>query len=114
MGEVVEFIPREQYEAQMHETLKALGESTKSLRLPTGDGALSRKRVVQAFLDAFEMIGGMPRLAVWANENPGDFYKLYARLLPSQASQALGEENVMRVIHVLPRGPLDGPEERSE
>ena len=109
MSNVIAFIPREEYEAQMHETLSELSESTKSLRLPTGDGALSRKRVVQAFLDAFEMIGGMPRLAVWANENPSEFYKLYARLLPSQASSVLGEENVMRVIHVLPRGPLDGP-----
>jgi hypothetical protein len=104
---VIQFIPREVYEAEMHQTLSALSESTKNLRIPAS-GELSRKRVVQAFLDAFECIGGLPRLAVWANENPSEFYKLYARLLPSQASQALGEENVMRVIHVLPRGPLDG------
>jgi hypothetical protein len=47
----------------------------------------SRKDVVSAFATAFEMIGGVPRLALWANENPTDFYKLFGKLLPS-ATQA--------------------------
>lgn len=106
MGQVVEFIPREVYEQEMKDTLSELAQSTKGLKIPQS-GDLSRKRVVQAFLDAFEMIGGMPRLAVWANENPTDFYKLYARLLPSQASQALGESNELVIKHILPKGPLD-------
>jgi hypothetical protein len=103
---VVEFIPREEYERQMEETFSELSRYTQKLPVPR-DAKISRKDVVLAFQNAFELIGGIPRLAVWANENPTDFYKLYARLLPSQASEALGEENVMKVIHVLPRTPLD-------
>ena len=67
----------------------------------------TRKNVVQAFSTAFELIGGIPRLALWAHDNTTDFYKLYSRLLPSQASSALGESNELIIKHVLPRGPLD-------
>jgi len=35
----------------------------------------------QAFKQAFELIGGVPRLALWADQNPGQFYNLYARFL---------------------------------
>ena len=43
----------------------------------------SRADVVSAFQSAFELIGGTPRLALWANENPTEFYKLFGKLLPS-------------------------------
>lgn len=43
----------------------------------------SRSDVVAAFASAFEMIGGTPRLALWANENPTEFYRLFGKLLPS-------------------------------
>ena len=105
---VIEFVPREVYEKQMEETLQALSSKHGSIRVPNpNDNPVSRKRVVQAFMDAFELIGGVPRLAVWANENPDNFYSLYARLLPSSTSQALGEANEMIVRHVLPRTELD-------
>jgi|HubBroStandDraft_5_1064220.scaffolds.fasta_scaffold21057_3 hypothetical protein len=35
-----------------------------------------------AFEYAFEEIGGGKALADWANDNQGDFYKLYARCIP--------------------------------
>ena len=116
-----ELLTSDQYEAQVsggevgsdvmevrdwEADLAVLAEKPTQLRVPrTGD--LSRKQVVNAFMNAFELIGGTPRLALWANDNPSDFYKLYARLLPSQASQALGESNELVIKHVLPRGPLD-------
>ena len=43
----------------------------------------SRADVVSAFQSAFELIGGTTRLALWANDNPGEFYKLFGKLLPS-------------------------------
>ena len=43
----------------------------------------SRADVTSAFQSAFELIGGTTRLALWANENPGEFYKLFGKLLPS-------------------------------
>lgn len=41
----------------------------------------------QAFRQAFELIGGVPRLALWADQNPSQFYTLYARFL-SEAHSA--------------------------
>lgn len=44
----------------------------------------TRGDVVSAITSVFEMIGGIPRFAVWANENEGEYYKIYAKLMPSQ------------------------------
>lgn len=68
---------------------------------------VKREKVVHAFQEAFELIGGVPRLAHWADQSPSAFYKLYARLLPTQANQQLEHSGEIRVRHVLPRGPLD-------
>jgi hypothetical protein len=76
--------------------------------LPQGalrNSALRRSEVVTAFNLAFQMIGGVPRMALWADQNPGEFYKLYSRLLPSQASQELDSISALRVVHALPPPP---------
>tara|TARA_R110000737_G_scaffold144905_1_gene175036 strand:- start:564 stop:932 length:369 start_codon:yes stop_codon:yes gene_type:complete len=86
--------------------LEKISQPGTRLAIPTNKD-FNRKDVVKAFSNAFELIGGVPRLALWAHSNEGDFFKLYSRLLPSQASSALGESNEMIVRHVLPKGPLD-------
>lgn len=100
---VVEFIPREEWEKQ----LAAKAEGDTRLNLPR---ELNRKRVVQAFQDAFEMTGGTTRLVEFANtndENYATFIKLYSRLLPSQASADLVEDKETILKHVLPPSKLD-------
>ena len=70
------------------DTFTALARpSHRALRLPKGTP--SREMVVSAFHQAFELVGGVPRLALWADANPSDFYKLYARLLPTTAQVEL-------------------------
>ena len=81
----------------------------KSVRVPRSPH-FTRKDVVNAFQSAFELIGGVPRLALWANDNQSDFFKLYARLSPSQSSSALGEANVLRIEMAIARSPLDDVE----
>lgn len=61
------------------DTLRRIASRPRPQAVPR---AVSRKRVERAFLNAFELIGGVPRLALWADQNPTEFYKLYARLLP--------------------------------
>lgn len=76
------------------------------------DPAFSRKDVVNAFQAAFDLIGGVPRLALWANDHQTDFYKMYSKLIPSGASSALGEVNKMEIQMAIVPGPLDRlPEE---
>lgn len=83
---------------------------TYSNPLPSGltrkrDG-FSRQDVVNAFARAFDMIGGVQRMALWANANPDKFYPLYSKLLPSTAIQ-IGSGAVTVIQHALPPTPLD-------
>lgn len=47
-------------------------------------GPLKRDVIAHAYQDAFELIGGVPRLALFAHSDPEAFYKLHARLIPSE------------------------------
>jgi hypothetical protein len=70
----------------------------KRVVVPRND-RFTRAEVVQAFASAFQMIGGVPRLALWANENPTEFYRLYGKLMPSS-----------QVLHISP--PVEGQSRR--
>jgi hypothetical protein len=85
-------------------TLATRGNGVSKISVPR---ELKRARVVNAFQDAFELIGGVPRLAHWADQHPTDFFKLYARLLPVEASQRVTHDGGVIIKHVLPKGPLD-------
>jgi len=98
-----ELIVREPWEETLRELSARPG---KTLRVPR-DPDLKRKQVVNAFQDAFALIGGTPRLAIWADENPGEFYKLYSKLMPKQIEQENKHEGGLKIMHVLPRGKLD-------
>ena len=119
--EKIEFIAAEDYTEAEEQDLETVlevtdwdsdmeqlaNQSVHRLRIPRNNSNLSRAAVVNAFVNAFELIGGVPRLALWAHSHPTDFYKLYSRLLPSQASSALGESTDIVIKHVLPRSELD-------
>ena len=51
--------------------------------LPT---ALKTSKAAQAFEQAFELIGGVPRLALWADQNPSKFYTIFSKLIPTTAT----------------------------
>jgi len=63
---------------------------------------LRRAQVIEAFSVAFQMIGGVPRLALWADQNPDEFYKLYGRLLPASTSQEMSDDSHIVIEHALP------------
>jgi hypothetical protein len=44
------------------------------------------RNVREQFQHAFELIGGIPRLAMWAHQNPDKFYGLYSKLIPAQVT----------------------------
>ena len=44
---------------------------------------LMSQRAADAFQTAFDLIGGVPRLALWADKNPSAFFSLYSKLIPS-------------------------------
>ncbi len=68
----------------------------------------SRKQIEQAFLESFELIGGVSRLAHWANddENYKDFLKLLMVMAPKEALQAQSG-NVIEYRSNIPSSPLN-------
>lgn len=52
-------------------------------------------------IEAFDRIGGMDTLAEWAGENLTEFYRLYAKLLPTEISGPGGGAIIIQ------SGPVD-------
>src|SRR4051812_26293911 len=54
----------------------------------------------QAFALAFDGIGGAKALQVWAAENQTEFYKLFARLIPTEVTGKDGDPIAHTVTQV--------------
>jgi hypothetical protein len=67
----------------------------------------SPRRTNNAVHDAFDLIGGVPRLAVWADKNPGEFF---TKLLPKtlQTHQQQEHSGVITIVSKVPRTAIDG------
>lgn len=65
-----------------------------------------KERGLAALHDTFELIGGVPRLAIFADENTHEFYQLYFKYTQTQ------DKNVNHTIRVIapaiPPTALDG------
>lgn len=75
----------------------------------------SRRQIEQAFLETFEMVGGIPRLAIWANdpENYGTFLQLMMKLAPKEAvASQVGA--VLEYRSNIPPSPLNRPAPSAE
>lgn len=56
---------------------------------PKGVPNKSTMAVKEALHSVFHDIGGVERMATWAREEPGEFYKLYAKMLPAEVKTEL-------------------------
>ena len=82
-------------------------DAAKVPRLSRSRDGFNRMDVVNAFQQAFDMIGGTTRLTLWANENPADFYRLYAKLMPSTAINIQAGSGTLIIEHATPTTALD-------
>jgi len=75
----------------------------------------SRKQIEQAFLETFEMVGGVPRLAIWANqeENYGKFLELMMKLAPKDTGGVIAGA-VLEYRSNVPQSPLNKPRKDNE
>lgn len=72
----------------MHQVEEVLHDLATAPKLP---GFLRTRNVREQFQYAFELIGGIPRLAHWAHTNPDKFFQLYSKLIPAQVTGADGK-----------------------
>lgn len=68
----------------------------------------SRKQIEQAFLETFELVGGVQRLAVWANEpeNYETFLQLLMKLAPKDLAKGV-EGQILEYRSNVPQSPLN-------
>lgn len=83
------------------EILRRAAESPRNFKIPR---SVSRKNLEQAFLTSFELIGGVPRLALWADQNPTQFYGLLSKLFPQHVeSKFKADESLAAILSAMGR-----------
>jgi hypothetical protein len=66
----------------------------------------SPRRSLNAVHDTFDLMGGVPRLMLWADANPTDFYtKIWNRTL--QTNQQVEHSGEITIRAAIGPGPLD-------
>lgn len=69
-------------------------------------------RLLDAIQETFEVIGGVPRMALWADGHPGDFYKLLGKQIPGMVQQLnFNGPTQINITPALARSPLDGEDQ---
>ena len=72
------------------------------------DREFSRLGLASDINNVFQMIGGVPRMALWANKNPDKFFtQVLPKLLPSTSLNITGDNTKVEIVHALPATPLD-------
>jgi hypothetical protein len=101
-----QFLSDEEF-GTMGETFEALAESGKNItRLPKKE--FDRKKILKAFDEAFELVGGVPRLAYWAHHNLTEFYKLYSKMMPASSQLEIAGKISHNILPALAPSALDG------
>lgn len=101
------------YDAEAEALNRALSvnlEHRKALANESVQRLYSRRALEQGFLECFELVGGIPRLAIWANnpENYGEFLKLLMKFAPKETAQEVGR--VLEYRSNVPQSPLNRDE----
>lgn len=87
LKELVEALAGGPGDDSISKDLRALLE--KGLATSSLPGTLKDVRAAQALQLAFEGMGGLPRLLLWADKYPASFYKLYARMVAATVTPVL-------------------------
>jgi hypothetical protein len=81
----------------------------------TPKAASRNARLLEAIQETFELIGGVPRMAIWADGEPGEFYKLLGKQIPGMVQQLnFNGPTQINIQPALPRSALDGPDQEDE
>lgn len=88
---------------------KRIGAGKPGPGRPKGSPNKATVSVKAAFEQAFDKLGGVDALLAWAADEPREFYKLYAKLLPVQVNAEMKHEGVITFVvdTGVPRAPDD-------
>lgn len=75
---------------------------------PKGTKNKQTVAVKQCIINAFEHIGGVQNLAIWAEANPTDFYtKMWVKVMPTEVTGADGEDLFKNITVQIVRNDTD-------
>lgn len=94
------------YSAQMDSVLSDLARTCKTV-VQAPRKKFDRDKFVSAMAEAFELIGGVPRLAIWADANQTEFYRLYSKTIPQASLLDIQGKMQMQILPALPPSALD-------
>lgn len=121
----MDFLPKEPifddslYSEQMHDALSATAKLARSIQNPPRR-KFDRQIFLDAMAEAFEQIGGVRRLTLWADKNETEFFRLLKSTIPQAQLLDIQGKMQMQILPALPPSPLDGdyidatPEPRRE
>ena len=89
------------------------GESGNPAGRPTGRKNQYTKDIKNAYLEAFEKLGGIKGLVSWAKDNPDLFYSHVAKMLPKDIEIKSDQELTINIITAIPE-PLPLPPEYAQ
>ena len=106
----MDMVPKETREPEEENTYlsdRAVFAKNLSQMRNLGRKPLSKKeRGLAALHDVFELIGGVPRFAIHADENPDQFYHIYFKY--TQVQEKTINTNVRVIAPSIPPTALDG------
>lgn len=99
----------EDQEQALNQALAIQLNRRQELKTQNVERMFTRKGLEQGMLECFELVGGIPRLAIWANDpkNYGEFLKLLSKLFPKEMQREAGQ--VINFISSIPDSPLNTP-----
>lgn len=62
----------------------------------------STTAVKTALIDAFERLGGVTALVDWGKSEPTEFYKLWAKVMPTQVNEVVVTDSTIKRIEIVP------------
>lgn len=82
--------------------------ATKINRVPRRGS--QRERFLTAMAEAFEIVGGVPRLALWADKNYTEFAKILGKQIPGLVQNAISVKTngPVTIVSAIPPSFLDG------
>jgi hypothetical protein len=96
----------ELYSAQMDSVLSDVARTCKTV-VQAPRRKFERDKFLNAMNEAFELIGGVPRLALWADRNETEFYRLYAKTIPQASLLDIQGKMQMQILPALAPSALD-------
>lgn len=108
----MDFLPKDPifddtlYSEQMHDALSDTAKLARSIQNPPRR-KFDRLLFLDSMVEAFEQIGGVRRLTLWADKNPTEFYRLLKATIPQTQLLDIQGKMQMQILPALAPSPLD-------